>query len=550
MRQWHAATPAERRPHTTPMRTTPFTHPFAGRNIPWLLRVQAQARPDRPFIIWLPWDEKEVKTYTFAQFRHAVLQLAVGLSRRGIRAGDRVIVHLHNCPETMLSWFALAELGAVAVLTNARAAPAEMRHYAQNSGAVAAITQPALAAAVREGAPHLQWVAITSHDGGDAPAAGTAPAPSERFEALYGDASDHVERAADPSEPLSVQYTSGTTSLPKGVLWTHANSLWAARECAAHTELREDDRHLLWNPLFHTNAQAWTMLPSLWAGSSVVVRPRVSLRRFWSTAIDYQCTRTNMTGFIWKGVQQMEVPAQHPFRVWDGGGGCLEQSRWGIRCVSYYGMTELVTQIFCGSFALPNLVGCHGQLMPGYQIKLEREDGSLCRQGEPGHLLVRGERGISVFAEYFNDADNTAAAFDAQGFMRTGDQVVQLEDGSFQFVTRLKDMLRVGGENVAALEIEMAIASVGGVFEMAVVAAPHDMLGEVPVAFVRLQPALQATPQLHAEMKEKIHAACAQRLADFKRPREIHFVDDFPRSTLEKIAKAELRKRLVAGSAA
>lgn len=401
---------------------------------------------------------------------------------------------------------------------------------------------------IREGAPYLQWLAITSHDGGDAPAAGTAPAPFERFKTLYGDASGHVERPADPSEALSVQYISGTTSLPKGVLWTYANSLRAARECAAHTELRADDRHLLWNTLFHTNAQAWTMLPCLWAGASVVVRPRVSLRRFWSTAIKHQCTRTNMTGFIWESVQQMKVPERHPFRVWDGGGGCLEQSRGGIRCVSYYGMTELITQIFCGIFALPNQTGCHGQLMPGYQIKLEREDGSLFRPGEAGHLLVRGERGISVFAEYFNDAYTTTAAFDAQGFMRTGDQVVQLEDGSFQFVTRLKHMLRVGGENVAALEIEMAIASVGGVFEMAVVAAPHDMLVEVPVAFVRLQPALQAKLQLHAEMKEKIQAACAQRLADFKRPRDIHFVDDFPRSTQEKIAKAELRKRLVQGS--
>ncbi|WP_326536072.1 AMP-binding protein [Pseudorhodoferax sp.] len=527
------------------MRTTPFTHPFAGRNIPWLLRVQAQARPDRPFIIWLPWDETQARTYSFAQFRHEVLRLAVGLSRRGVRAGDRVIVHLHNCPETMLSWFALAELGAVAVLTNARAAPAEMRHYARNSGAVAAITQPALAAVVREGCPDLQWIAVTAHDGGEAPAAALVPAASERFEALYGDAAAHVERPADPTEPLSVQYTSGTTSLPKGVLWTHANSLWAARECAAHTALHESDRHLLWNPLFHTNAQAWTMLPCLWAGASAVVRPRVSLRRFWSTAIDHQCTRTNMTGFLWKGVQQMELPGRHPFRVWDGGGaGCLEETRWGVRCVSYYGMTELVTHIFCGSFALPNPPGSHGQLTPGYQIKLEREDGSLCRPGEPGHLLVRGERGISVFAEYFNDPDNTAAAFDAQGFMRTGDQLVQLEDGSFRFLSRLKDMLRVGGENVAAVEIEAVIAAVPGVFEVAVVAAPHDMLAEVPVAFVRLLPALQADPRAEAGVRDRIQSACVQSLADFKRPREIRFVADFPRSTLDKIAKAELRKRL------
>ena len=129
--------------------------------------------------------------------------------------------------------------------------------------------------------------------------------------------------------------------------------------------------------------------------------------------------------------------------------------------------------------------------------------------------------------------------------MRTGDKVVQLEDGSFKFISRLKDMLRVGGENVAALEIETVIASVDGVFEVAVVAGPDDMLAEVPVAFVRLKPALQDDSHMHAEIIRKIQTICASQLADFKRPRDIHIVKDFPRSTLEKIAKAELRKLLV-----
>jgi crotonobetaine/carnitine-CoA ligase len=145
-----------------------------------------------------------------------------------------------------------------------------------------------------------------------------------------------------------------------------------------------------------------------------------------------------------------------------------------------------------------------------------------------------------LFQEYLGNAQATAESFDADGWFRTGDRVLLLEDGAIQFGDRNKDMLKGGGENVAASEIERVILLVPGVRECAVVAKKHPMLDEVPVAFV-----LPAEPA-PAGLRDEIAAACAVQLADFKRPREIRLVDDLPRVTLEKVAKAELRRRLAA----
>ncbi len=137
----------------------------------------------------------------------------------------------------MLAWFACVELGAIAVTTNTRSAPAEMEYFAGHCGAVAAITQPAYAEMISTHCRDLRWLAVISHDAGAAPAQGNAAPRGDSFEALFADSADRPRRATDPFAPCSVQYTSGTTSRPKAVLWTHANALWGAKINAAHQDL-------------------------------------------------------------------------------------------------------------------------------------------------------------------------------------------------------------------------------------------------------------------------------------------------------------------------
>ena len=213
-------------------------------------------------------------------------------------------------------------------------------------------------------------------------------------------------------------------------------------------------------------------------------------------------------------------------------------------------MTETITHGIVSARDWPVAPLAIGRPAPEYGIAIVEDDtlpvaeGRAVAPGGSGQLLVRGVRGLSLFQEYLGNAAATADSYTADGWFRTGDRVELLPDGCIRFGDRSKDMLKVGGENVAASEIERVILAVPGVHECAVVAQHHPMLDEVPVAFVR--PAEGAAPDLAA----RVAAACAAQLADFKQPRQVRLVDDFPRSTLEKIAKAQLRQQLQAEAGA
>jgi len=514
-------------------------HPFMGMDVPWLLEQRALTRRDHPFIVWVPFDGA-VRSLSYGEFHARVMRIAGGLHQRGVRRGERVLIHLDNCAEALLAWYACTWLGAVAVTTNARAARDELAYYAEHSEAVAGITQPRLAELVAKACTGLKWLAVTADDNGAAPAHPTER--SHHFDAI--DAEPLPRRASDPLAACSVQYTSGTTSRPKGVLWTHANALWGARINAIHEDLRADDVHLVHLPLFHTNAQAYSVLACLWAGATAVVMPRFSASRFWGVSLAHRCTWTSLVPFCVKALMALEVPAHH-YRLW---GSAINEpptdAFFRVKTIGWWGMTETITHGIVGSPQLPNRPLSIGRPAPEYGIAIVEDDTVPVREarhvepGGSGQLLIRGVRGLSLFHEYLGNPRATAESFDPAGWFRTGDRIHILDDGSLQFGDRSKDMLKVGGENVAASEIERVVLQVAGVHECAVVARKHPMLDEVPVLFV--------LPAAHADgdLLARIQAACTAQLADFKRPHEMRLVADFPRSTLEKIAKAELRKML------
>lgn len=511
--------------------------PFSGQDIRTLIAAQARLRAEHPYMIWRPFDGSR-RVWTYAAFANAVARFAAGLHARGVRAGDRVLVHLDNCPEAVIAWFGCAWMGAVAVTTNARSSADELAWFADHAGVVAGITQPRFASLVAGACRGLRWLAVTRTDNGD-DAGSATPSPADAFEAIDADSSALPARAHDPLAPFSVQYTSGTTSRPKGVLWTHANALWGARINATHETLRADDIHMVTLPLFHTNAQAYSMLATLWAGATAVVNPRFSASRFWSVSLEEGCTWASVIGFIPRALMDQEVPA-HRYRLW-GTGVCEPPSdaRYRVKTLGWWGMTETITHGTLGLVDLPSASLSMGLPAPEYGIRI-LVDGREAEPGETGDFQVKGVRGLSLFAEYLNNAKATAESFTDDGWFITGDRVTLGEDGWLYFADRSKDMLKVGGENVAASEIERVIMTVPGVVEAAVVARRHPMLDEVPVAFVRAEAARAAA------VAAEIDAACAAGLAGFKRPREVRVVDELPRSTLEKVNKAALRRMLEA----
>jgi carnitine-CoA ligase len=515
--------------------------PFAGLDVPWLLSMRAQSRRDHPFLIWAPFDAP-ARAWTYGEFHDRVGALAAGLVKRGIKPGDYVLIHLDNCIEGMLAWFACVELGAVAVTTNTRSAPAEMDYFASHCGAVAAITQPAYAAIISAHCKGLRWMAVISHDAGAPPAAGTAT-HTDTFDALFADSVDRPRRPADPYASCSVQYTSGTTSRPKAVLWTHANALWGAKINAAHEDLHANDVHMVHLPLFHTNALAYSMLATLWVGASAVIQPRFSASRFWSTAAEHRATWTSVVQFCIKALLERDIPKQHSFRLW-GNAICEPPTDaiFGVKTIGWWGMTETITHGIIGEVYQPNIPLAIGRAAPEYHLRVVNEDGMPTQVGGTGDLLIKGVPGLSLFKEYLHNDKATRESFDEQGYFITGDRVKLLENGYIRFGDRAKDMLKVGGENVAASEIEQVIMVVPGVREVAAVGKKHPMLDEVPVVFIIPQ---NGVANASATLKDDVLAACKAALADFKQPREVHLVDEMPRSTLEKVAKAELRKLLV-----
>jgi crotonobetaine/carnitine-CoA ligase len=395
----------------------------------------------------------------------------------------------------------------------------------------------------------VRWLAVTEHlVDGSAPPASLKPDKASAFSALDGDTSSVPALPADPWRLGSVQYTSGTTSRPKGVLWTHGNALWGGRTSAVHEGLNENDIHLVMMPSFHTNARTYSILPSMWVGSTVVMMPRFSASRFWDIALRNRCSWASMLPFFCKALMQREMPKQHHFRMF--GMNANEQpfdQHFGVRSIGWWGMTETISHGIVGDVLQRNRPLSTGRPANGYGIRILREGTrEPVAPGEVGHLECWGVRGIQMFLEYLGNPKANAESFTDDGWFITGDRVRLDTDGYITFADRDKDMLKVGGENVAASEVERVIALVPGVYENAVVAQKHKMLDEVPVAFVIPAPGVSEAE--HADLKRRILAECRTKLADFKVPREVFLVAEMPRSTLEKIHKAELRKTLpVAG---
>lgn len=510
-----------------------------GRDIPWLLRSWVERVPDKPFLIWEPFSGP-ARTWTYAEFAAEVDAVAAGMHEHGVQLGDRVMLHLDNSPEFVVSWFACAHIGAVAVSTNTRSVARDMTYFADHARVVAAITSPKFAQLVADSAPGLTFLAVTDTDAGEP---GTMPDGIEHltFSDLARTCGVAPSRPTDATADLGIQFTSGTTSRPKAVLWTHANAIWGADVNVAHMRLRHDDVTLTFLPLFHTNAQSYSMLSTLWVGGTMVVQPRFSASRFWEVSLRHDITWCSLIPFCVKAILANEVPTEHSYRFW-GPGVRLPavEEAVGIQTMSWWGMTETITQGIVGSFELPGPHASIGRASPGYDISIRRPDGTPIEPGERGHLFIRGVRGVSLFKEYADNPQANADAFDADGWFDTGDLIQMDTDGHLYFSDRAKDMLKVGAENVAASEIEVVVMQSGKVTECAVVGQPHTMLDEVPVVFV-----IPIADAGNADDVERfIIDHCAGQLADFKVPRSVFVVDELPRSTLEKIAKNELRSRL------
>jgi crotonobetaine/carnitine-CoA ligase len=496
--------------------------PFASLNLDRLLDVRMNERPDHAFLVWAPF-EGETRTWTYRQFATEAARLAGGLVKRGVGAGDRVLVHFENCPEALLARFALARLGAVCVATNAMAAGQEIRHYAESAGAVAAITQASFAQIIASNAAGLRFVAASGAEGADS------------LSCLFDDPAP--PRPTKEADTAAIMFTTGTTGKPKGVVWTHANVLWGSRYSAQIYGHRANDISLISLPLFHVVGLCWSFLPVLWAGGTAVLQPRFSASRFWPASLDHRATLASHVLFTSMALQSQSVPERHFYRQWTvaRGDGKAQSYNRVPAFVPSWGMTELVAPGICGDPHSPPTEGALGRPSLAHQVRISDPEGKPISLGETGELTIKGVRGLSIFKEYDGNPEATASAFDADGFFRTGDRVTLLEDGWIKFSDRASDIIKVGGEGVSPSEIEGVVRGVDGVRDVAVVAAQDAAYGQVPVAFV------EAEIVPGRDLESDILASCRASLARFKVPRRVVIMAELPRVGNAKIAKAKLR---------
>jgi crotonobetaine/carnitine-CoA ligase len=507
-----------------------------GQDIPWLLSRWAELRPDHPVLVWDP-PTGGGRTWTYRQLLEDTRRLAAGLVARGVAKGDKVLIHSDNCPELVLAWLACGTVGAVGVTTNTKSVGAELTYFIDKAQCVAAVTQPQYAAMVVESGPQLRWVAVTDADSDGQLTTDLTGLALESFSDLFGDASAWPGRPAEPLLPFGIMFTSGTTNKPKAVVHTHANAIWASRLGPQNIDLGPDDRYLIYLPFFHVNAQSWSFFPVLGVGATAVLVPKWSTSRFWEVVERHGITHISLMPFVFGTLGQPDHP-QTRLRVGVFGLILPDLDKlFGIDIYAAYGMTELVTHAVAGKPREMLPTRSMGHVSAGYEIAVvDKETGQLCDEGQTGELWMRGTRGIQIFLEYFDNPEANDASFE-EGWFKTGDMVQMGAGGNVFYQERDKDLIKVGGENVSAREVEDVIASVPGVAQAAVVGKKHEWLDQVVVAFVITTPG--ATDEI--ELERQITETCSGQLATFKVPRAVYVVDEFPLGTLDKLLKNKLR---------
>jgi HIP---CoA ligase len=513
------------------------------RTIPQVLAHAVAAYPQLEAVV-----DGDVR-WTFAELGEHVRRCASAMIASGVERGDRVALWAPNGHRYIVAALGAVTAGALLVPINTRYKGEEARWILGKSGArlllvdngflgndyVAMLRDcgpepalPELAEAVdlHEGSP--DWPRFLDRAGAVAPA-------------------EVRDRAAEirPEDLSDMFFTSGTTGRPKGAMTTHAQNIRVYEAWSAGVGLREGDRYLLVNPMFHTFGYKAGLLACLIHGATLVPQAVFDVRQALATIAAERITIVPGPPTLYASM--LDHPERAGFdlgslRIVVTGASVVpvalvERIRAELcpKVVIAYGLTET-----CGTATVGDpdddaetIARTVGRAIEGTEVMVLGHDGRPAAPGESGEVLVRG---YNVMQGYFDDEEATAAVIDPEGWLHTGDVGVLCPDGNLRITDRLKDMFVVGGFNTYPAEIEQTIARHPAVSEAAVIGVPDQRLGEVGEAYVIPRPGATVT-------EEEIIEFCRARLANFKVPRSVRFVEALPRNASGKVLKYELRRR-------
>jgi fatty-acyl-CoA synthase len=484
---------------------------------------------------------------TYEQFGERIDRWSTALQALGVGKGDRVAYISPNTMAHLEGYYAVPQIGAVIVPCNYRLTADDFAYLITHSGAKVVCAHPDQMPAVDRVRDQLpagtQFVALADPTEGwldyEVLVASTPPAP--------------VRPELDECDLLSINYTSGTTSRPKGVMMTHRNVYMNAVGTLVHLPMQVGERYLWTLPMFHANGWTYTWIVTAIGGAHICL-PKVDPARVFALIRDERvnllCAAPTVLislahadpavrGGVPRGVRVITAgapPAATTIRAIEEGLG------WTVTQV--YGLTETAPFItVCeprpedrdretsDTYAAKARQGV--ELITSGELRVVDAEGcEVSRDGQTlGEIVARGN---VIMAGYFNDPAATAAAI-RDGWFHTGDAAVMHPDGYIEIRDRIKDVIISGGENISSVEVEAALLAHPAIMEAGVVGLPHEKWGEAPYAFIVLKPGSAATP-------DELREYCRARLAHFKVPHGFTFVPDLPRTATGKIQKYVLRQ--------
>jgi long-chain acyl-CoA synthetase len=477
---------------------------------------------------------------SFGELHEQSTRIALGLAGRGVQVGDRVAICLTNRVEFVVGFLACIKAGAIAVTLNPRYAAAELAYMLADSAAKAVLFEDETRAAV-------------TRSGAQVPLRVTCDKPLEPGEVSYEALLKSEGRLPDvPPEfdDCQIQYTSGTTGQAKGAIITQANYIVANGYCNIWLwGMTAADRVLTTTPLAHRTAFS-RLMNTFTIGSSIVIMKRFDAKE---AARLVEAEGITLLGMV-PTVGRMLLPEieANPSRfrnlrlaVVTGEAFPVEVKRRlaaalpHLKLVSFFAMTEMGALTCLGPDPAEQVAKAAsvGRVVPGVEVKLVDEQGHEVKPGEAGEIAVRsGVPGTFVtMRAYFNKPEATAEAI-RNGWVHTGDMGRFDEDGYLYIVDRKKDMVLSGGYNIYSKEVESAILEIAGVQDVAVVGVPDEMYGESVAAFIELG----AGARLDAE---QVVAHCREKMASYKKPKHVRFVEALPRNSSGKVLKFQLREQ-------
>lgn len=496
--------------------------------------------------------------YTYAEFDEDVNRIANVFLSLDVQKGDYVALQLHSSPEFLMCLFGLAKIGAIVVPVNEQYLADEAAYILEDVKPAAVVVEPLYYHIYEElvaGGMRFPKGLLVARAGSDSPDCGidftqmyTDPDAIEPGEQAIFDfwsmrcAESTVLREEVPlcsDDPVQIIYTSGTTSRPKGVVVTHANMVFSGLYGDWEVSLRGSDRVLTSMPACHSNFQLAALMPVITAGATLIVVEKFSASRFWKQVRHYRATVIQFVAMMLRTVMLQPVDPEekdHNVRevlyfisVTDEEKEAFEE-RFDVKIMNTYGSTETIGWVLTdppvGKRCWPSV----GRAGLGYEVRIATPEGVELPHGETGEIQVKGVRGRTVMLEYLNRPDATAETFTEDGWLRTGDQGYQDDNGWFFFVDRKSNMVKRAGENISTTEIEDILVEHPAVAEAAVIGVPDPIRDQAIKAFVRLNPGRSVT-------LDELEEFCRTHMAAFKVPSFYEIVDDFPRTCSMKIEK-------------